>query len=540
MTSFYKVSLRILLSPLLSVLLCVSGTLAFRGSAHADERLSDAGILRKASLHIRGFAPTADEYQQLLANRSPVTRHQFLELKVNEYLQSKWAEKRMVFRLSERFRVRTPSLNSENPEIAKKLQPDYPNYFTKNPDALTDLFARLVRDNLSWDELFDGKKYNLFPASDSPNPFVFGQIGDFGFYRAVIQADLRDSLPFDVTGAIDSSILSRTVAPQGFVLPIQFASDDPRIAGALTTPRFLNRYATTAINKNRRRAAAVYDLAFCDTMIPSIAAGGSDRKHEYLDKGFAQIFSVSEQDIAKLTGMPANARHGTDSDCMACHMKLDPMGRTFQVSGLALNAAPSPGALVLVRAGKQLFNQKVAGLGELGHAITQQPEYADCQVNYFWNQFIGNDVALTRTRKNELIATFNQVGRKTDDFIKTLVLSDDFATVPKTDGRVPFSLVKPLLKRCDSCHSDEGTIPSFSSLPIGFSGTKKENIEWLQAINKRLNLPDSSKNKMPKDWKTNWSDEDLSVVKNWIQGGAADEDGNLMLDPVLSAPGAQP
>jgi hypothetical protein len=506
-------------------------------SNRPNRRLSDVGVLRKASLHIRGFAPTADEYQELADIRVPEARAQFIEAKVTEYLRSKWHENRMVFRLSERFRIRTPSLNSENPEIAHALPKDYPIFFTPGPDALTDLFARVARENLSWDELFTGKSYNLYPQTlQKSAPFNYGPSSDFGFYRAV-KADI--SIPFESTGAVDSSTLDQKEASADFVLPISFAADDARVAGALTTPRFVGRYSTTAINKNRRRAAAVFDIAFCDTMIPSIANGGSDRKHEFLDKGFAKNFIVTDQDIAKVTGVSANARHGTDSDCMACHMKLDPMGRTFQISGLALNPVASPGALVLVRPGKQIFMQKVKGLGDLGEAITKQPEYEDCQVTYFWNQFIGNDVALTRNRKNSLIEKFNQVGRKTNDFIKALVLSDDFAVVPKTDGLVPFSAVKPLLKRCDSCHNDEGTIPPFSSLPIGFSETKKENQEWLQNMNKRLNLPDSNKDKMPKDWRANWSDDDINLVKNWIRGGAADDDGNPMFEP-NSLPGVQP
>ena len=61
--------------------------------------------------------------------------------------------------------------------------------------------------------------------------------------------------------------------PAAFVeKKVSFAENDLRLAGALTTPLFFSRYATTGINKNRRRAAAIFRIFLCDKMTAAIPA----------------------------------------------------------------------------------------------------------------------------------------------------------------------------------------------------------------------------------------------------------------------------
>jgi hypothetical protein len=393
---------------------------------------------------------------------------------------------------------------------------------------MTDLFGRLATDNMSWDSLLTATTYNAFPR----NAMNFIDVGDFGFFRG-----LFPQLPDESRGTYglgDTSdptkVTDAVTTPVGPV-PINLPANDLRVAGALTTDRFIGRYATTALNKNRRRAAAVYNIALCDPMLPSVVTG-NDPKHDFLDKSFANKFEVSAEQVSQSLNESAEALHGSNADCKACHMKLDPMGKTFQNIGTTLNPEPGPGALVIPRAANKILLEKVAGIGELTRKIVQQPEYVDCQTQYLWTEFIGDDVPMTTTRLNAIRCEFEKSSRKTNDFIKKLVTSQDFRIEPTDRGQLLFNDVKDLLKRCDSCHATEQDIPMMSVLPIidvdGTNGTLK----WMKRIVGRINLPESSDKRMPKDWKTNWSDNDLGRLRRWLNEGAKDADGKMTIAPV--------
>src|SRR5690606_31745414 len=131
----------------------------------------------------------------------------------------------------------------------------------------TDLFARMTRDNLSWDYLLTGKEYLV-----SSNKNFSRDITDFDFFRIV-----RPNLPKNPEFTRDEPIQT---------VPIQFAADDQHVAGVLTTPRFISRYNTTNTNKNRRRAAAVFRTFLCDPMFPIIPPP-PDKKASVLEEAFS-------------------------------------------------------------------------------------------------------------------------------------------------------------------------------------------------------------------------------------------------------------
>ena len=88
---------------------------------------------------------------------------------------------------------------------------------------------------------------------------------------------------------------------------------------------------------------------------------------------------------------------------MSCHQKLDPVGHVFDTSAVSLAKTPSKGALVMVRSKNEKEVIPVSGFAELGRAIVKQPEYKRCQVERFWNWFIGQNIPISTKRKSEIV-----------------------------------------------------------------------------------------------------------------------------------------
>lgn len=385
-------------------------------------------------------------------------------------------------------------------------------------DALTDLFARLARENLSWDYLLTGKEYNVFKDYRDTNDSSSYYKGDTEFFRPVA-SELPPLEPVPLTGEY-STLNDGNLAP---ATPIRFSSNDQRIAGALTTWRFASRYNTTNVNKNRMRAAAVFRIFLCDPMIPVIPPP-PDRKGDALPNAFSDFERLHPKMKENKRGdeftVTDDRRHGADKLCAACHYKLDPMGRTFLNVGLAMNPEPARGILTFTRGSGELVKRYVTGLGELGQEITKQPEYASCQVEWFWQEFIGKDVILTEKRREELTHQFDQVGRRTNDFIRVLVTSPEFRNPPVKSDTIAFDQVAPLLSRCDSCHAAQGYPPPFSGGRI--------SQETLAKMAFRLSLDEANPHKMPLDWR-DWDQKDIDLIKRWLRQGATGPTGTPLI-----------
>jgi hypothetical protein len=452
--------------------------------------LSDASYLRKLSFHLRGIQPGTDEYSELSATQ-PGQRQTFFSNKIDQYLSSPHYQDRMMFRLSELFQIQTPSA----PPVTGGLGPN-------RLDSLLDLFGRMARDNLPWDILLIGKDYNA------------GRVEDIHAFQPIM------------TNLTEDLVTSSGVQP----VPVHFEASDLRVAGALTTARFLSRYNTTNVNKNRRRAAAVFRIFYCDPMSP-VVPPPKDKKAAVLAQAFGTSVdhgSVTEKDLKDGITISDAARHGAQTQCATCHYKLDPLGRTFQNFGLTLNSEPAAGALVFARPGGQKVNIPVKGIGELGAEIAKTPEYTACQVEWFWQQLIGQDVFLLPNRKDELSAEFDRLGRRTNDFVRFLVKAPEFRERPKKVDTLTQLHLSPLLKRCDSCHNAMGAIAPFAGTP-----SQLIEPELLERMRVRMNLPDDDKQKMPRDW-TRWNTRDLELLKRWLNGGAHDSTGKQQIMPLAS------
>lgn len=468
--------------------------------------------LRKLSIHLRGITPLREEYAALMEAITKNQKDIFFEQKTKEYLDSPKFIGKMIDRLDELFRLKTAERASEfrleTPNY--KLSQGEPGYETLG--ALDQVFESLIAENKSWDKILTENNYRFV------DQIKYLMASDLAFLNPV-KPELPSATPLPGTA----------VSPYPKILEAKFDENDPKIAGAITTARFFSRYSTTNINRSRGRAAAIFRIFLCDDM-RAVVEPKPEEEGELLKKAFPKPKPpVDGWHDARYLDDP----HGTQESCMACHYKLDPLGKSFITIGSVMSPEPAPGALVYKRADGTLVEIKGEGFGVLAKAITQQPEYTACQVRHFWNWFIQSDVTPSTEEMTEMIKKFNAVGRRPKDFVRYLVNHKAFYEKPSE--AVSLKNVRPILDRCNNCHSGvmEVEIPSFTQFPMG--GTEANHLPWIKHIIHQLDLTHNGLNKKMPPKESAWQPtaEDLALLKQWISEGARDEEGNPSIDPKL-------
>lgn len=453
--------------------------------------------LRKLSLHLRGLTPTQQEYMELAKAIEAKAVDGFLHSTAENYLKSNEHVEKMAFRMEELLFLDPSDLPfySTKDRSAAEIS-GYTNF-----NSLNYLVREVISRNQSWDQLLLAKKYHLSKSKARENN---SRITDEDFFSNL-----------------------KPVSSDPTKREISFDEDDPRVAGIITTGRFFSRYGTTALNKNRRRVAAIFRTFLCDDMKAAIP-GGEKNDNRFLDlvfpeTGGTQIFSMSA------TSKEKEDPHSSDKACMKCHYKLDPMGSTFRGSGLALSPFPSPGALSFTGARGEHVEIPARGLGDIAKAITERPEYVSCQVKHFWRWFIGEDRLMDSETEAELAQKFEELGRRPNDFIAYLVSRPEFNT--SSDSNEFSGLVvevKAVLKNCNGCHAEKG-LDSFTEWPIGGSVDTHRN--WLRKIRFHTLKDQNPKTKMPppnSDWQLDSAD--IANLTRWFKAGAPDESGERQIN----------
>jgi hypothetical protein len=492
-------------------------SMLFISSVCICETLTSAALLNKISQSTRGQPADVTDLKKINNLVSEIEKRQFIELKTDQYLTTQEYSNKMSLRLIELFQFKA-AIN------LKQIQ--------KN--STINFFDQMTKNNLTWDALLTGKKYTLntqFVSLDlNPPP------DDVGFFG------MLTSLPASDNGYI-KSINSVENIPTP-TLEVSFAETEPQIAGAVTTPLFFERYGTTGLNKNRRRAAAMFRIFLCDKMKASIPA------EAHIDEATYNILYPNEQpqinsntangmtqeEIKKILNKSDDI-HGTRADCMSCHSKLDPMGKVFSNSGSLLSSVPSSGRLYYKSSVGQIIDQPVDNLNQMGQVIIQQNEYVTCQIKQFWNWYIGEDLVVDSVKMDQLKTEFNRVGRKTNDFVKSLVLSSEFAERKAHNEIRDLAVnVKKYFQQCQGCHNADSMYSGtdLTKWPLGNPNSPRDNPEfWLKKITKVLDLDHGGlKRSMPpkvQDGGFIPSKQELEMVQKWIQLGGPDELGQVQV-----------
>lgn len=470
--------------------------------------------LKKLSMHLRGVNPSIKEYDEISKVKNEDINSFFKE-KTSEYLASSEHIEKMNLRINQLFRFGLPQYFNDQLD----------RHFVNSTNSL---FRDITRKNKSWDSLLTGKEYRLSMTSEGS-----GQKNDFGFFGAVLQNKDYPQLNSGILNTSNEIFKGEESQDTDgntyeenteFVHKARFEDSDLRIAGAITTQRFFDRYVNTGINKNRKRAAAVFRIFLCDDMEAAIA-DNSDRTDYILDFVFPDTTGMSSGDVSNIS--LGDSAHGQRPDCMACHYKLDPLGKNFGGSGVSLAPMSFKGGLHYRTIDGEDISIPTDGIGELASAIVKQKDYKRCQTKQFWTWFVGEDRYLAPDTHEELIQEYNKVDGRVNDFISYIVNRKEFydKKTLSSEAKLAFK-VKSTLKNCNSCHDKEG-IPRFTDWPIqDDNGDMKY---WLGKIDKSLGLGGGERSMPPKSHMWQPSEEELTEINDWIRIGAPNENGNRQI-----------
>ncbi len=506
---------------LISWLLCSSVwvTSAVAQSSNANNEIGNVTYLRKLTGFLAGRQPTVQEYQALeQAEKNPAKLQAFFSQSIDELLKSPEFADKMTYNLSELFQIKSPTRKATY------------------RDAMTHIFYNINRDNQSWDQLltstrFESDGFEALPYDGTQNTEYFrnrigfedrNRLNQDRLFLSPLKTFKLDTAPFDSTVAV--------------TLPkeIENFPGDERFAGVITTSRFMGRYGNTALNKNRRRSAAIFRIFLCDSMAAAIPDQSGD-----LGAILDQIYpdkNKTEDELREELKNSGEALHGAQADCMACHYKLDPAGRTLLKMGPWFGTSINGGALSFKNKSGVLVNQPVNSIGDLANKITQQPEYVSCQVNHFWNWFVGRDVKMTDLQAAELTQLFEKGGRRPHALVKALVTSAEFRAKPESSNPLG-SLArqsKVILNRCESCHSARGgvlteggeQVPVLTQWPIG--GAPETQEYWMRnIIAATLDLTGQTGRRSMPPKTSPWQPTigDLKLIRTWIESGTPNESG---------------
>ncbi len=479
--------------------------------------------LKKLSFVLRGKNPSAAEYSDVAEKAKSEPVEKVLEAKLDEYLKSKDFAMKFSNKVSDTFRMdQAPLSYNFSADYAQysgiPLSPQFGSY-KYGYSAFHLLVREILETNSSWTDILSRKNYFiLYRKKDS----------DFGLQQLLFYSGLQpklkeyDTIPTtDLTETgIENSYSSDAENFTG--VRISFPADDKRLAGALTTPSFLARYATTGVNSNRRRAAAVFRTFLCKDMVASIPVPkeGVDENKKLALAGEGQYTETDLVNHAKMTQI-----HGTNVDCQHCHKQLDPLGNLFNFSPNRLNSKATAGALNYYNEDGEFVKTPVDGIGNLGSVLTAEKDYFSCQVRHFWKWIYGENSVLTPAQEIDLVKTFKAVKQKPQDFIKQLVLKKDFYTPAQyTEAQLATVSAYKTLKKCQGCHNQQ--IENF----------EVQNLDWYSLIGNKQNADRSDwvkrvktelqKGKMPpKDGKKDFTDGEMTRLNNWLSQGAPDFEG---------------
>lgn len=402
----------------------------------------------------------------------------------------------------------TERMGYKSPATSRLSQMIYAGKDFQDPSAGRDfaLVYRTLKENKSFDELYTSQLvtdpvYKTIDVSVNNGLFDLSSI-DFKNLKMSGQQTGTYQIPLENGYTIDAAEYN--------------LKGHPNIAGLFSTRKFLLRYWNSPLNQNRKRAAAFFRLMMCDTMTPALERESQREKELRLALG-----RTDEQVIVDEIKKMHVDKHATQKDCAACHMRLDPIGKTMRGMELGISAEAFRGSLRYFNSSNELTDTRVQNFYELVEKTTKTPKYLDCQTNWLIEAFIGNDLKLPIHRFSEIVSAVESRKRKIKDVIEDLLMIPEFRGL-KSEGQDPPILIaaKAVLSVCTDCHNEL------------FSMRPEQLKSRLHRISVCMDLPNDSKDpKMPpSDHWSPISTQDYITVKKWVQEGAPISDKVKLFD----------
>lgn len=253
--------------------------------------LSASEALRRAAQQLVGRLPTLDEFREVAENGGDAgMRVAIAGMMTEEPFYERLSEMFNDYLLTDKYHSR----NGSEAAISLLSNDDFPNrrWFDPGKDNRGDTYfsqRQASNDGIAREPL---ELINYVVRNDLP-------------FTEILTADYMMVNPFSARSYGLTGLPFSNADDESEFLPARL--DGLPHAGILTSPMFLNRYPTTATNRNRGRARVVFDL-FLDTDVLAI-------------EGVRPGNSV---DIT--TPVPTI----NNPECSKCHSLIDPVASVFQ------------------------------------------------------------------------------------------------------------------------------------------------------------------------------------------------------------------
>lgn len=476
--------------------------------------------LRYLSLVLKGVQPTLSEYQQVRKDAlSGISDDAILSAQAKAYMNSMDFTVKWTNNFADLYRVfQIPILSNRTLNNADDISMSS----KKEISTFNLIVAKVFSKNLPWNYLVTAKTFPIYNNGNTDSS-AFQSVTEF--YEPFLSDNLSSQF-IPVENLISSVDLSNTTSSNSQtklkVFNLEFSLDDNRFAGILTTPTFIQRYVTTGVNKNRRRAAAVFRTMLCKNMVAAIPVSsvGKDDALELANRGDGL---TSEQDLFNLA--QSTKMHGQNKDCQYCHRQLDPMGQFFGLIGNRMTPWASPGKLVYVNeSGKEIKIENLNGIGDMANVLTQQDDYFSCQVRHFWKWTYG-DQFLSPIKEKELVQVFKNLNQKPQDFILHLVSQKEFyQPAAYTENQLSTFSAYKTLQKCQGCHNSQDENDDVKGINWFDVISNLKHVDrdyWIDEVAHQL-----KKNKMPpKDARRDFTEKELENLNRWIKEVKTNFDG---------------
>jgi hypothetical protein len=287
--------------------------------------------------------------------------------------------------------------------------------------------------------------------------------------------------------------------------------------------KIIDRYSKTPYSQS----AAFHQIFMCDEM--KLVAIVDDLKKT--EESF-NLFKFLNPDVRNKNNIQNNNKSEKEDhvkgQCQSCHKKLDPIKQIFdgdkKVNTWAYDDYKG-----------QTHQIKFKDQNDFLKQIVMQNQYKRCQVEKFWNWYVGEDAIKSESTVNELIKFYEDSKADPAELISFMVLRKEFYSDESVVGLTPFSAVRPIFQRCQSCHSGESLAPMLTQTPFSFSknidDSKREHLSTLKNI---IELSDINHEKgvtkmPPKDAGWSLSNSEKTLIRRWIWDGARDESNRSTL-----------
>jgi len=328
--------------------------------------LSDpARFLRRAALDITGHLPSPEALSRVSADPAS------LDAELAALLEHPGVAERMVHVLDERWHVRYEAIPVGPSDFGFEESRRYELARSVTEEPLRWM-AHVITEDLSWDRILDSDTTMAVPL-------------------------LAEVWPLEIVGEANTD---------GWA-PARWTDHRPE-AGVLASNGLWWRYATTAFNYNRTRAAAATRLLVC---------------HDFLET----VVEFESPSLVDEEGTAAAIRE--NPSCVACHGALDPIAAAmfgfwaFELyDPLELShyhPEREPLGEELLQHSPAWFGTPVEGLAELAPTIAADRRFPRCAVDTFANAMWRRG---TQTEDSELIGDLTDIFEADGRRVKPLLL----------------------------------------------------------------------------------------------------------------------